>query len=464
VTDSSMSGATPSTSDVIHTCDVVVVGGRVAGAAMALWLSRAGVDVVVVDRDEFPSETLSTHMFQAEGVRALADLGVLDEVLATGAPWLDQVSLRFDDVVTSLGWPLEPDDKGPALCVRREVLDMILMDAVREAGVAVHTGTKVVDVVKEGGRVKGVRAVANGRSLTFKARLVIGADGRLSSVARLVGARKYNETVAERFGYWGYFRNVDWESPATLYMHRWDEETVVGCPCDSGLFLVSVIPPLDRVRTFAADAEANFTAHVGQCEPIRSLIEAPGVERDGDLRHMANPNGFLREATRPGWVLVGDSGHFKDPTPAQGISDALRQARRLSACISEAATEAELDAKLRDWWKWRDKDAFEHHYFAEDAGRAGRIPAVTAQVLRQMNAADGGLSDFLEVMAHRKVPSQMISPVKLARALGTLVARRDPGLRAVAREVRTMTQREMVHRWRLVRPRYADNGRSPARR
>ncbi len=62
--------------------DVVVGGARCAGSPLAALLAREGLSVAVVDRAEFPSDTLSTHIFQNEGVRVLERLGVLDEVLA----------------------------------------------------------------------------------------------------------------------------------------------------------------------------------------------------------------------------------------------------------------------------------------------------------------------------------------------------------------------------------------------
>jgi 2-polyprenyl-6-methoxyphenol hydroxylase-like FAD-dependent oxidoreductase len=425
---------------------------------MALLLSRAGLDVVLIDKATFPSETLSTHMFQAEGVRVLADLGLLDKVLATGAPWLQNAELRFNDVLERLEWPTESADSGPSLCVRREVLDAIFIDALHARHIEVHTGMTVVGLLKEGGRIVGVNGDANGRHLTFRSRLVIGADGRLSSVARLAGSRKYNQTVAERLGYWGYFRNVPWSPPATLYIHRWGDEMVVGCPCDNGLFLVSVIPSLDRLGEFRADSEKSYYEHLSLCDPIRRLVEADGVERVGHLRGMRNPDGFFREATGLGWVLVGDAGHFKDPTPAQGISDALRQAEKLADCVTGSFSgEASLDAALRGWWRWRDRDASGHHYFAEDAGKSGNIPIILAEVIRQLHESNEGLTGFLAVMTHRKKPSQLTTPLCLARALISLAYRQKVPLRVLGREVRIMTRSEIIHRWRVRHPRYASS-------
>ena len=104
---------------------------------------------------------------------------------------------------------------------------------------------------------------------------------------------------------------------------------------------------------------------------------------------MANMHGFFRESAGPGWALVGDAGHFKDPTPGQGIADALRQCERLADAIEGGlgGGAAALDAALRDWWRWRDEDAWEMYWFAHDMGAAGPIPPLLLHAQRRMAAA-----------------------------------------------------------------------------
>jgi 2-polyprenyl-6-methoxyphenol hydroxylase-like FAD-dependent oxidoreductase len=166
--------------------DIVVVGGRVAGSLTALRLAERGLAVRVLESRHFPSDTLSTHFFRGDGlVRSLAEVGVLDEVMAAGAPPLPCEYFALDDGPAQQGPPQDPGDIGFCLSVRRVTLDAILSRRCSRAGVDVRTGTRVVDVVREDGRVAGV---VDGDGVTHRAQVVVGADGRRSRVAFLVDA------------------------------------------------------------------------------------------------------------------------------------------------------------------------------------------------------------------------------------------------------------------------------------
>ena len=133
---------------------------------------------------------------------------------------------------------------------------------------------------------------------------------------------------------------------------------------------------------------------------------------------------YLRESAGPGWVLVGDAGHFKDPVPGQGISDALRQVDRLAPAIVEGVGSGggqALDKALAEWWRWRDEDAAEKHWFAADLARAGRVPPVFVEILKILRSTPGGLDGFFDIFNHRVRPSQILTPARLAAATGRLL-------------------------------------------
>lgn len=446
---------------------MIVVGARCAGAPLATFLSRGGRSVAMIDRASFPSDTLSTHIFQAGGVAVLGRLGVVDRLLATGAPWLEQAQVQIDDLEARLPWPTEPGDPGPGLCVRRPALDMILLEAAREAGVSVRTETQLTDLVRRGGRVAGVVAENEAGPLQLEAPLVVGADGRASKVARLVGARTYNVVPNERFGFWGYYEGALEERPAVLRFLRWGDELVITCPADAGLHLVALLPPLGRLDAFTADVEGSFDAHVAGCEPLAGVLA--GAQRIARPRGVASYAGFFRESAGPGWVLVGDAGHFKDPTPGQGISDALRQAERLAEAIlgpsvagngaSGGGGPAGLDRSLAGWWRWRDRDAADMHWFARDLGAAGPVPVVFVEMLRRMAAQPDGLRRVADMFNHRVRPRDLLTPARLGGGAVQAVTRRRHPVGDVLDEVRIIATREVRRRWRNHRPVYAD--RSP---
>jgi flavin-dependent dehydrogenase len=440
--------------------DVVVVGARCAGAPLAAFLARGGLAVALVDRATFPSDTLSTHIFQASGVAVLGRLGVVDGLLASGAPWLAEAVLRVEDVCARRPWPTAPGDPGPGLCVRRPVLDSLLVDAAAEAGAEVRTSTRATGLLERGGRVTGVIAETPSGEVSLEAPLVIGADGRGSKVARLVGARTYNVAPNERFGFWAYYEGAVEERPAALRFLRWGDELVIACPTDGGLYLVAVMASLDRLDAFLADVPASYDALVARCEALADVLA--GARRVDRPRGTASYSGWFRESAGAGWALVGDAGHFKDPTPGQGISDALRQAERLAAVVLEtwdgagaAPPPERLDRALARWWRWRDRDAREMHWFAQDLGAADAVPAVFVEMVRRLAAEPDGLRRALDVINHRVRPSELLTPARLAGGATRALARgHPPG--AVLREVRTIAAREVRRRWRNHNPRYVD--------
>ncbi len=183
--------------------DVVVIGGRCAGAATAMLLARAGHDVAVVERSPLPSDTTSTHSLVRGGVVQLHRWGLLPDVLASGAPAIRKVHIQRYDA--EAGDPLRLDVKAKAgvdhvLAPRRFVLDSILAGAALRAGATVHDRTTASGVLRDGnGRVTGVTVVGpDGSDRVLHARLVVGADGVRSRSARWFGAATTASVRAER--------------------------------------------------------------------------------------------------------------------------------------------------------------------------------------------------------------------------------------------------------------------------
>lgn len=438
--------------------DVVVVGARCAGSPLAVKLANRGLKVALVDRARFPSDTPSTHAFQNDGARVLADIGVLDRVRASGAPWIEQIDFRVDGLRMVRPWPRRPDDPGPWMSVRRTVLDTILVEAAEEAGAHVRTGARVTGLVERNGRVFGVRVEADdgdpSGETVLEAPLVVGADGRTSTVARLVGARRYNEIPSQRMSSWAYYEGATPPAPATFVAHRWDEEFLVACPCDGGLYMVIAIPPADRVGSFVGDPGAALDAHVAACEPVADIVA--GAQRTGRPAVMPRWTGYFRDASGPGWVLVGDAGHFKDPSPGQGITDALRQAERLAPAIVDGlGSAATLDEALAGWGRWRDRDAQEMAWFAADLGRAGCVPPVLGEILCGLSTNALMVDRWFDVLNHRARPSEILTPVRLAAATGRLLRDGARPRSQILADSRDVVVEDMRRRWLNRHPAYA---------
>ncbi|MGH9274714.1 MAG: NAD(P)/FAD-dependent oxidoreductase [Acidimicrobiales bacterium] len=436
--------------------DVIVVGTRCAGTSLAIQLARAGLRVVAVDKATFPSDTLSTHIFQAEGILALHRLGVLDRVQATGAPVIRHFAGAVESALLEGPWPERPGDLGGMMCVRRPVLDEILVDAAREAGVDVRTGTIVRSLVEEDGRVVGVEVDDDGGRATLRAPLVVGADGRLSTVAKLVGARRYHHTSSPRVFIWGYFDGAPTQSPPRGHFYRRGHDFSIGCPCDNGGLMIGCGVDHELFESeYGRDPEVAFAAAMAVLPEAAALIE--GATRDGRLRTVARYDGFMRESAGLGWVLVGDAGHFKDPSPGQGISDAFRQTERLAPAIVEGLRgHRDLDAAVQEWWAWRDDDAFEKHWFASDLGRGGTVLTVEREILERLFATAKGQGQFIDLFNHRIRPSKVLTPVRLLGATGRLLLRRGSDRRQVLRDAKFLMGTEMQRRKMRKRPVYFD--------
>jgi 2-polyprenyl-6-methoxyphenol hydroxylase-like FAD-dependent oxidoreductase len=156
-------------------------------------LARNGYKVLVVDRAEFPSDTISTHLIHPPGVAALNRWGLLDKLVATGCPPIDTYAFDFGPFTIS-GAPGTAEFP-VAYAPRRTVLDKILVDAALEAGAEVRERFTVEALLIEDGRIAGLRGYGKGgRTVTERARVVIGADGRHSMVAKAARAEQYNES------------------------------------------------------------------------------------------------------------------------------------------------------------------------------------------------------------------------------------------------------------------------------
>jgi 2-polyprenyl-6-methoxyphenol hydroxylase-like FAD-dependent oxidoreductase len=413
---------------VVKRFDVVVVGARCAGSPLAATLARRGLSVCLVDRAQFPSETPSTHIIQPSGVRVLDRLGVLDAVLAAGAVPLDRMTMVIDDAVRIEATVDRASSPHPSLCIRWVTLDTLLVDAAAAAGADVRTGLRVESLITEDGRVTGVDTAAG----PIEAQLVVGADGRHSTVAALVGAREYHVASPGKMFAWAYFEHVqDREGHARLG-RRGDLAFLAG-PTDGDLYMAAIAIDMAKQDKFHANRDANFTAGLRAWPELADVLG--DGRRVGPIRVLTNWHGYFREAAGPGWVLVGDAGHFKDPAPGQGISDAFRQAKRLAHAIEDGLGYTCPDGAMRRWWNWRDEDAYEMYWFARAFGVAGASTPLNTRLMRDLAADPEATQRLFLVLNHDIRPSQLFTTRMVARAAVRALRDRPDRLIATLKEI-----------------------------
>src|SRR5215210_9033439 len=190
--------------------DVIIVGARVAGCSLAALLGDAGHRVLIVERAAFPSPTISTHFFRGAGlVSVLQRLGLLERVLALGAPRLGrQYNYAGGAAEATVGPPQNPGSVGYCLSVRREPLDHLLAErACRSRSVDLLQRTRADALLWDADRVCGARLTTPAGERSVRARVVVGADGRHSFVARAARAPEEDRQRGCRALYYSYLRD-----------------------------------------------------------------------------------------------------------------------------------------------------------------------------------------------------------------------------------------------------------------
>jgi flavin-dependent dehydrogenase len=331
--------------------DAIVVGARCAGAPTAMLLARAGYRVLMLDRAAFPSDTLSTHLIHQPGIAALARWGLLETVRASGCPPLDRAVYEVADIRLE-GCARGVEGQRAGYAPRRHVLDAILVDAAAAGGVDFRDRTSVTRLLRDDtGRVIGVEGKHRGRSFSERAHLVIGADGMRSTVARLSRARYTVQDPKLTCAYYGYWEDV----PSALELYEKPSSWVAAVPTNDDATLVLAYFPQSRFEEVRTDPRHAYLGQIRTTAP--ALYERlHGKRRIERLRGTGDQQNFFRQATGPGWALVGDAGHHKDSITARGISDAFLQAETLARRVGDrlGGDPQELDQALLDYAEDRD--------------------------------------------------------------------------------------------------------------
>lgn len=383
--------------------DVVVVGARVAGAATALLLARAGLRVALVERASYGSDTVSTHGLMRPGVLQLSRWGLLERVVAAGTPPVRRTDFHYagsEPVQVSI----KPSPGVDALYApRRTVLDPILVDAAAEAGAHVLHGVTVTGLLRDDdGRVCGVRAVGSQGAVDLRGTLTVGADGIRSTVAREAGAPVVRQGVVASAMLYRYVAG----QVGNVYEWGYAASSAAGLiPTNDGLTCVFVGTTPARMHALRrAGVESAFATLAATAGPVFAERLAAAVPV-GRVRGWAGLPGYVRRSYGPGWVLVGDAAYFRDPITAHGMTDALRDAELLadqiveflSGGLPEALAMGRYQA-TRDRLSRRLLEATE-----EVAGYAWDTERVQA-LLRQVSSAMSDEVEYLQAREDRREP------------------------------------------------------------
>jgi 2-polyprenyl-6-methoxyphenol hydroxylase-like FAD-dependent oxidoreductase len=392
----------------VNEADVVVVGGRVAGASTALLLARAGLRVTLLDRAPRGTDTLSTHGLMRAGVLQLARWGLLGAVVAAGTPPIRRTTFHYDDG-ESAQVSIRPGAGVDALYApRRQVLDRILLDAAEDDGVDVRPETRVVGVrTDRSGRVTGVGAVDKaGRTFPVPARFTVGADGLRSTVAQAVGAPVVRRGRSAGAVLYRYLADIPDDGYRWAYLDRAAAGLI---PTNAGETCVFVATGPRRMRELRrSGTEAAFDALLRSSpggEPLAERVRA--ATPAGRLHGFAGEVGFVRRSWGPGWALVGDAGYFKDPITTHGMTDALRDAELLAGALVDVLADGAPEATtLASYQATRDRLSRALFEVTDHVAAYDWDPDQARGLLRQVSSAMSDEVDHLRSLPDRFAPQR----------------------------------------------------------
>jgi 2-polyprenyl-6-methoxyphenol hydroxylase-like FAD-dependent oxidoreductase len=349
--------------------DVIIVGARVAGALLATRLGQLGHRVLLLEKATFPSDTLSTSFFRAPALGVFEKIGVLEEV-RSAAPPLRRLWNYIDGHVLNDPVEAAEDHLRFFLCERRITLDWILFQRVKqEQNVEVRLNANVRELVWREGCVIGVRWSEPDGICEATARVVVGADGLYSTLAKALGPAYETYVPVQRCMYYTYFHGLDSIKEPTAEHHFLGNTLTYIFPTDGDLTLVALSLPIDEFPSFKKEPLKRLQAHL---ESLPLLVpRLRKAEIVTELRGAGNIPCYQRLPYGPGWALVGDAHQIMDPWSGMGIDHAATHADFLASAFhswlkEETAWETAMNEYHRQARAWSEKTYRRTSTFAAD--------------------------------------------------------------------------------------------------
>jgi 2-polyprenyl-6-methoxyphenol hydroxylase-like FAD-dependent oxidoreductase len=393
--------------------DAVVVGASLAGCATAIMLGRAGARVALIEQRPDPSayKKICSHYIQSSAVASLERLGLLEPMMRAGAV-RSRVRLR-----TPWGWidppakPLVPS----GVNLRRELLDPLIRTTAAETpGVDLFLGYTASELLRDGEAICGALARDGaGEELRLRSRLLVGADGRGSRVAKLAAVK--TKTVPHgRVAYGGYFEGPPPAGSPDASFWLLDPDMAAAFPTDSGLTFYAAMPVKERAAEFREDPAKALVAmleRVPDAPPIAASRMVQPAQGKLDMTNVAHT------PTAPGLALVGDAALAIDPLWGVGCGWALQSAEWLADSVSEALAGSEaLDAGLKRYRRRHARGLRGHAAMIYDYA-GGRKFNAPERLLFSAATYDDGLAAVMEAFGTRNIGPGRMMLTGMPRAL-----------------------------------------------
>ncbi|WP_121613597.1 NAD(P)/FAD-dependent oxidoreductase [Mesobacillus foraminis] len=319
--------------------DVIITGARCAGSALSIYLARAGFKVLLLDRAAFPSDTLSTNTFFNNTAALLREIGVMDSLLETNVTPVKTIKFQFEDRVIEGPIP-EVDGEDTAYCIRRTYLDHVLLEHARkQANITVMEEFRVKALVYDGDAVAGIIGEdSSSTEQTYAASLVVGADGRNSTIRRMANSQLKISSPSTVAIYFGYFSGFKHDSNPKFEVYKRKDNTAILFPTNDDLYVVVANFPLENkslVDRFKRNPENSMRELLTEQFSNTTIPERlKAAKLAGPIKGLLGYDNYWYEGMGKGWALVGDAICFKDPGMAQGIHDAICGAKILAGVLA----------------------------------------------------------------------------------------------------------------------------------
>lgn len=394
--------------------DVIVVGARCAGSPAALLLARKGYKVLLVDRTTLPSDmAFSNHFVHQSGAAALKRWGLLDRLAATNCPPITED--YFDYGAFSLSGPVPAvEGVNTAFAPRRIKLDPLLATAAAESGAELRDGFSVQELDWDNGKVAGIRGRYKGKVVTENARMVVGADGMFSMVAKAVKAPEYKNSEPLEGSWYAYWTGVPMKG-----WHLWlrPNRVIFAYNTNDNLTLIGVAFPARELPTVRPDIETHHRQTVEEFAPELAERMRAG-RRASHFVGGAIPY-YMRRPYGPGWSLVGDAGYQKDPCTASGITDAFRSAEWLAEAIDAGFSGRKpMEQALAEYEEKRNQSETPYFDLTTQLAALAPPPPEVAQLLAALCHNPEQRGRFFSMLAHGVPVQEFFSPENVQKIMG----------------------------------------------
>jgi flavin-dependent dehydrogenase len=285
----------------------------------------------------------------------------------------------------------------------------------------VREGFTVHEILSSGGTVTGIRGQAgDGATLTERARIVIGADGRHSLVAKTVRLRSYEERPARCAMYYAYWSKLDVDGFATT-MRTEQRRGWAAARTHDGLTMVGVAWPIEEFLENRSQIESTYLAALELDPEFAQRVRE--ATRESRFMGTGETGGYFRTPFGLGWALVGDAGYHKNPVTAMGINDAFRDAELLAHAVDDA-----LDGRrpyqdaMSDYERARDRESGPVYEFTDQFAQLLPPPPEMQQLLAAIHGDQDAMDDFVSVQAGTLPAPEFFAPENVARMFAAAAA------------------------------------------